>query len=453
VLNEEDSLVDHAVEKDFDKHPAPIDEDDDEGGEDEQAPSLEVDHLESKLEEIERRAAAGGLRTRRLQSAVDGHPIVEVFFAEAESRRDARFRAGNVARADELLGVPFEEYRAVPGYSAIYSPGTGDIEARVRTLGFLPASSRRQRPPLDKPYELVGDPHHPGRTIRIAESSGLLSLLSRTLGPRTRPLSTFQFHGFGAQTPAAAKSVLDDVGSALVFGLDLAYGVALEIAREEEFLRRPPAGRERSVEPPSFPRSAYDPEPVALYMYGRDARGMPLLQFLAYYQAVEFYFPRYAEGELRRQLEAIVKDPRFNPHRDRDIGRLLGIAVGDRRRSIGSERDQLKTTIRACLQADDIREFVTTDDARAAFFADRRSPLTGCTIALRDQTIDVRDAAANRVYDLRCKIVHTKDGPGEEQIDLLLPNSPEARLLHEDIALLELIATRVIVASSRELVP
>jgi hypothetical protein len=150
-------------------------------------------------------------------------------------------------------------------------------------------------------------------------------------------------------------------------------------------------------------------------------------------------------------LELIVKDPRFSPHRDRDIGRLLGAAIGDGRRAGGNEREQLKATIRACIGADEITEFVEAAPARTTFFADRRSTLTKCTISLKDQATDPRDAAANRIYDLRCKIVHTKDAAGQGEVELLLPNSPEARLLHEDIALLQLIATRVIVASSREL--
>jgi hypothetical protein len=125
--------------------------------------------------------------------------------------------------------------------------------------------------------------------------------------------------------------------------------------------------------------------------------------------------------------------------------------IGEGRRPFGAERDQLKATIRACLQPTEIREFVGSNENLAGFFADRRSSLTSCTIALRDETTDPRDAAATRIYDLRCKIVHTKDGAGENDLELLLPNSAEAQLLSADIGLLELIATRVIVASSREL--
>lgn len=414
------------------------------------APSArEPAQLDGKLAEIENRAAAAQMKTGRTADPVSGHPILEVWFSDEDGRRDSRLRIGTLDRAEALLSTAFESFRSVSGYSAIFDPTTGSIEARIRPLDMVPL---RERPPFDERRELISEPSHPGKSIILDSCSPLLSLLARPAGlriPRAAPAVTFV--GFPVRTPDEAKSVLDNVGTALMFELDLAYGVPLQIAPALEFIPRSPARMLPTDGPPSFPRNAYDPEPVALYMYGREARGMPLLQFLAYYQAVEFYFPRYSEAVLRRRLESVVKDPRFNPHRDRDIGRLLSVTVGDGRRAADSERDQLQATIRACLQADEIRDFVSTGVRRTAFFADRRSPLTKRTIPLRDQDTDPRDAAANRIYDLRCKIVHTKDTSGQGEIDLLLPNSPEARLLREDIALLHLIATRVIVTSSHEL--
>ena len=117
----------------------------------------------------------------------------------------------------------------------------------------------------------------------------------------------------------------------------------------------------------------------------------------------------------------------------------------------GNERDQLRATLRACIDQDDVRAYVAADESREQFFRDRRSRLTSCTIALQERNVDLRDAAADRIYDIRCKIVHTKDGATGEEIGLLLPNSPEARSLGEDIELVRSISTRVIAASSREL--
>ncbi len=39
---------------------------------------------------------------------------------------------------------------------------------------------------------------------------------------------------------------------------------------------------------------------------------MPLLQFLAYYQSIEYYFPMYSGREAQEKIKNLVKDPSFD---------------------------------------------------------------------------------------------------------------------------------------------
>jgi hypothetical protein len=58
---------------------------------------------------------------------------------------------------------------------------------------------------------------------------------------------------------------------------------------------------------------------------------------------------------------------------------------------------------------------------------------------------------SERIYDIRCKVVHTKsleDGGGE---DMILPFSKEADLLIDDVELIQFLARRVLIASSAPL--
>jgi hypothetical protein len=202
--------------------------------------------------------------------------------------------------------------------------------------------------------------------------------------------------------------------------------------------------------PPVLPRNAYDREAVELYMYGREAQGTPLLEFLAYYQAIEFYFPRYSEQALRGEIGNVLKNARFDPHSDRDLGlvvKVLREAGG--RGGLGSERDQLGATLRACAVPVVLQEFLAEPGNRK-HFSDGKA-FGGSVRAIAKAEKDVLAAIVERVYALRCKIVHTKDGGGRGEIDLLLPNSPEARRLGPDIDLLRLLASQVITASSSTL--
>ncbi|MBK6899060.1 MAG: hypothetical protein IPH09_07270 [bacterium] len=73
---------------------------------------------------------------------------------------------------------------------------------------------------------------------------------------------------------------------------------------------------------------------------------MPLLQFLAFYQVVEFYFPVYAEAEAQRRLRAILKNPTFRGDREADIGRLLTAIQVSRTGNMGSEKTAARSNHR-----------------------------------------------------------------------------------------------------------
>src|SRR5690349_6512804 len=104
-----------------------------------------------------------------------------------------------------------------------------------------------------------------------------------------------------------------------------------------------------------YPKTEFDDEPLSLYWYARSAFGIPLLQFLAFYQVVEFYFPIYSQAEARRRARAILKEPTFRPDRDADVGRLLSSLHLSRAGTYGDERSQLRATLNECVQPDALR--------------------------------------------------------------------------------------------------
>lgn len=101
------------------------------------------------------------------------------------------------------------------------------------------------------------------------------------------------------------------------------------------------------------------------------------------------------------------------------------------------------------MEPQELLEFFAQGD-RQDHFADKGSLLGVRTLAKNPENEkDLLAAVAERVYQIRCKIVHTKsDGGPEGEVGLLLPNSPEARALPNDIALVRLLEARVITAAA-----
>jgi len=143
-------------------------------------------------------------------------------------------------------------------------------------------------------------------------------------------------------------------------------------------------------------------------------------------------------------VKNLLKDPTFQSYRDTDIARLLQVANSGR--GVGDERAQLRNTILECLDPADLRAFIAELPERAEFLA-KDKVVCDRRVALGAATTDVRNDLAERIYDIRCKIVHTKAGGGDAGVDLLLPFSKEAEALDHDIDIIQYVARKVLVAS------
>jgi len=177
---------------------------------------------------------------------------------------------------------------------------------------------------------------------------------------------------------------------------------------------------------------------------------MPLLQFLAYYQVIEYYYPVYYSAELGRRIRAILKHPSFRIDRDVDIAKVVAALRGSRQAAV-SERDQLRATLKECLSQEDIREFLKEDAERATHYLAKSKGITGCLINPENRQNELSYQIAERIYDIRCKIVHTKGDTEDGEVELLLPYSPEADRMPYEIDLARFVARQVLIASSRRL--
>lgn len=370
-----------------------------------------------------------------------------------------------VEEAKALLSFPFEEYVFLGRYYAYCSYKQGFIEAGVTSLNqashtyifsrlFGPINNRSEEEWIQSAsIELKREPEEAGQTITISPMSQQLLLLAQSSTPQPAQFTlSIKIQGLHITQHDQALHILEKISNTIFFELDVAQGLPLSLWRKR---RGVPLRRRRTRRPPiaelHFPKIEYDNEPVSLYWYARSATGMPLLQFLAYYQAIEFFFPIYSQSEARRRIRNILKTPGFSYHRDADIVKLLSVVKLGVGRGFGDERSQLRATLQECLDANSVREFLTADRDRNDFFTSKSKAPSAHKLPLANPDADLRNDVADRIYDIRCKIVHTKTGANEGELELLLPFSKEADLLDYDIELIQYVAQQVLIASSREL--
>jgi hypothetical protein len=363
-------------------------------------------------------------------------------------------------------------YRRIEGFDAIWSEAHSRIECRMRAaMSSVRSTVQRLSEQLDSKTHTVlfeqtasddseAEDERPRREFLSftlpppegvqAVSIGKLSKELRLLcGP---PQNTYSLT---IEVPVTshdeAKSKLERIGNAVLFNLDLTHQtrIFLQPERTRRQVMSPPDQVSQKI---NGPRLEYDGAALSLYWYAQTAFQMPLLRFLAFYQILEFYFPVFVEKEARNQLRTILRDPRFDPNRDSDVAHLvsqLRESLGDQGRV--EERKQLVTTIKGCVSEIELSDFLKEDNARSTYFASKEcTALSKTKLVLERADKDLRNDVAIRIYDIRCRIVHTK-GEGEQE-RLLLPFSADLNDLYFDIDLLEFLAVRSILSNARPFV-
>ncbi|HEY8690200.1 MAG TPA: hypothetical protein VIM07_13275 [Chitinophagaceae bacterium] len=381
---------------------------------------------------------------------------------------------------DKILASDFEKYKLLKSYEAIYSSELGIIECEIqsddvlRNTNFLIRRlSRFFKPKQNKviadnqegvesdeeieSYSFEFPSPDENMKIIIGESSDAFSFISGNkreslmLRRRLRMFPTIRIEGLKFEQHNQAKELLSIIGNSVFFQIDLVTNIPVHLASDKDLQREIRIRKKIAREEFNFsaPKFQYDLEAISLYWYARTAINMPLLQFLAFYQVIEFYFPLYSSKEAQEKIKNLLKDPTFDRNSDKNVARILDlIKVYGKNKSFGDERSQIKATIQSCVDQTELNDFLNEHTDRKDFFDDQKKSksLVSQKISFNRKDHDLRFDVASRIYDLRCRIVHTKD---DAETELLLPFSPELAHIKYDIDLVEFVARKVLIASGK----
>jgi hypothetical protein len=394
--------------------------------------------MSNEIAELKRRCSAAKLDVGDI---VTSSPITPAFRIGMKCARDVRWvHIPANDRLTKFLSIDFEKYVFLSGFDAICSYHTNTIEAAVSTTVSRPTSAALLR----RMGHFVLEPTQAGfPTLELSSPSDCFSILAPSPYRTLLPPVTLKVSRCEISTHDQALALLKKSANSLFFQIDLLSDITLGLVRERSrSLSRP--RKEPEASDLQYPRTEFDDVPITLYWYARSATGMPLLQFLAFYQVIEFYFPAYSRAEAHRKLKAILKDPTFRGDRDADIGRLLSAIWVSRRGAYGDERSQLRATIIECMDQDSLEEFLTCEPDRKDFYSKAQ---TYHKLPIANPSADLRGDVAQRVYDIRCRIVHSKNESRDGEIELLLPFTREAEQLSFDVELVQYLAQQVLIAA------
>jgi len=442
------------------------------------------------LEKIKEKADAGGLVTKLINRKIDTadkEPVerTELFIQVPNERefKNVILDKRNESQK-EILDSNFSKYKFLKGYEAIYSSDLGIIECEIQSdelfrmpNGYLLRRLSRFFKPkikeeetqqvaveaeeteIEEDYSIELPSPNDKVKINLSYSSTEFSFLcgckreSYFSRKKLRPFLTIRIEGLSFETHGQAKELLTNIGNSVFFQIDLLTNIPVYLSSDKDLQREIRLRRKAVKEDLKFvePKFQYDSESISLYWYARIATNTPLLQYLAFYQVLEFYFPQYSAKEARERIKNLLKDPTFDRNSDKNVTKILDIVkTSAKSNSLGDERSQIRATVINCVDLSDLNDFFKEFEERKDFFDDckKGKSLVKQKISFSRKDHDIRSDIANRIYELRCRIVHTKE---ESETEILLPFSPDLTLIKYDIDLVEFIARKVLIAGCKPL--
>lgn len=408
-----------------------------------------------------------------VEKTYDGITYKYIVFKFPVARTNEEIKIYDDDDIDCIINSNILKYRGISNYEAIWSKDLNCIECEIQNPNSL-FPNRILMNRLSRFLEVIDEyvDKTLGKTptelmlfsndnikVSIGYSSKEFMLLSTYKDGRridlsseiTRHRTTLKIEQIKVNTEDDARRALEKISNSLLYQIDLFHNFTLtltprRISRDER-MKRIRKNDTIGLESPQIKLNyEYDNVPMSLYWFAQSNTTSPIFMYFALYQVLEYYFPIYSTINVKSKIQNIIKDPKFNVNTDTDIMRLLNTVKFNHSGSFGDEREQLDTTLRHITSGEDIIQFINEHEHLKEYYTNRDSlKLADKKLKLTDEIGIIKDLA-ERIYDIRCRIVHNKASETNKKI---LPITKEADYLINDVEVLKFVARKAIIANSK----
>jgi len=384
---------------------------------------------------------------------------------------------------EDIVNSNFLEYKLIKGYEAIWS-NEGIVECELSYMGPPARLLKRIQDLLEA--EAIEKPEN-GETLSLDEDlEGLLDdeqteeikqvelfkvkgivvkigkaskeyCVMKIIRMGGRGISTsrimdrtytLKFENCSISTHDEALNILSKLGLGIQLLLNEKNSLELNLEVEKKYgsIRRERGRFDLESNRISAPKYEYDIEPLSLYLHARSRGSLPLYSYLAFYQVLEYYFPKYSEIKVKNDLKRTLKDPKFNLDNDGHLDEVLKLIKFNKSNEYNDELTQLKSVIDGCINLSEIEDLLINDEYKLYFKRSKYKLVSSKKISINPNNTELVNQIASRIYDIRCNIVHKKSsfsGNGA------LPHTISYIDIMSDIKLVQLFAYKALIANSK----
>ncbi len=403
----------------------------------------------------------------------DGESFKFITFKIPVARNWDEIRLFDDDNFESILRSDFIKYRGISNYEAIWSHELKCIECEIQIYNHQ-APNRYLLRKLAQFFEVVegysdeSENKFPSellvysdsdKQIYLGHSSKEFAFLSLYKDGRRIDLEqgrnrfriTLKIKNVNATTEEAARSLLEKISNTLFYQMDILYDFPISLCpRRESRVERSRKAMLREKADLELRNLTleyeYDKIPMSLYWFAQNNSTSPIFMYFALYQVLEYYYPIYSAIQVKSKVQNIIKDPAFNVNKDADVIRLLAVMKTNKAGDFGDEREQLSTTLRHIVSGEDVINYIKERDYLNNYYQNKEAQkLSDKKLRLNDN-LGILDDLSERIYDIRCRIVHNK---ASEITSKILPMTKNVSLLGNDVELLKFLARKAIIANSR----
>ncbi|WP_422949923.1 hypothetical protein [Undibacterium sp. TC4M20W] len=361
---------------------------------------------------------------------------------------------------DQFDEVPdFFEYRLIKGYAGIWSEKHKTVECIIDgnhgtlTMMFLKRKISEEcwdRTNQDNAFLNVPSPIQDSK-ITIGQPTSAFELIhnARNEYPshadyrNVLAYTTIRINNVAIKSHAEAIKLVKSIFSTICFNVNVLTDIPIQLHPEQTGTGRSISFDDEKVKL-NAPRYQYHAEPLSMFWLADNLKGMPLQRYFSFYQAIEFYFTIYAEKEAQSKIRGLLKSPAFNVDDDKELSKVLNvIKFSKSSNTFGNELSQLMSTLSNCVNEDELKKWLSQNTERKEFFNSKEARKISTNTFTVDKSSELTKTISERIYNIRCRIVHTKGT--ENNVEVFHHLSNDAKYLKYDIELIEYICKEVIV--------
>jgi hypothetical protein len=261
--------------------------------------------------------------------------------------------------------------------------------------------------------------------------------------------ATIEVTGLGEETTAAAVQASNRLIDAALFAMSYLRGIPYRVVDQwpsDELRARPrvfSTTQRRGGFEFELPLVTYNDELLRFYQLGISTE-IPELQYLAFYQILEYFFVQVSDEALYARLRGRLGDPAFRP-----VPKYLDQVIHDvtNHTKTVDETEMLKLLLDKFLSEDDVITFIQRYETHLEeSWYTRRQSRFGVQCEVKLQAGHVFGNVARVVKTVRNALVHSSDR--FERVGRHVPFSESSALVRKEVPLIKFLAERVIIASA-----